>query len=139
MNLQLSRSSDYAIRLMVYLAAADSPPVPRSEIADAQAIPEAYLQKLLPVLVRAGLVSGRRGPRGGFQLARPARRVSLLEVIEAVDGPLALNICVDSGTGCPLSGRCAVHRIWCIANRQLVALREETTVAQLACEAHAPA
>ena len=133
MNLQLSRSSDYAIRLMVHLAAepADTP-VSRADIAAAQGIPEPYLKKLLPALVTAGLVGARRGPRGGFRLARAASGVSLLAVIEAVDGPLALNSCMMSGGECGRAPRCPVHPVWRIANRQLAALLEETNIAQLA-------
>ncbi|MBI2298233.1 MAG: Rrf2 family transcriptional regulator [Armatimonadetes bacterium] len=138
MNLQLSRTSDYAIRLTVFLAGQPAGrPVPQAEIARTQGIPEAYLQKFLPELARAGLVTARRGPRGGYALARDGRLVSVLQVIEAVDGPLALNLCVMHGGPCERIGRCAVHRVWRIAQRQLAALLEETSVLQLAREADA--
>ena len=138
MNLQLSRSSDYAVRLMVHLAAQpDGSPVSQADIASSQQIPEAYLQKLLTGLSKAGLVAGRRGPGGGFVLTQEPRRVSLLNVIEAVDGPVAVNVCVMRGDGCDRLARCPVHRIWRIAQRQLVALLEETSLRELAAEAEA--
>ncbi len=133
MNLQLTRTSDYAIRAVVHLAAQPEVALTsRSQIASAQGIPEAYLHKLLPALVRAGLLATRRGPHGGFRLARPAREVSLLAVIEAVDGPLALNVCVSGGAGCERAEHCPVHPVWRVAHRQLVALLAETTIGQLA-------
>lgn len=138
MNLQLSRSSDYAVRLMVHLASqVDGRPVPQADIASSQQIPEAYLQKLLAALSKAGLVTGRRGPGGGFVLTQEPWRVSLLDVIEAVDGPVALNVCVMRGEGCDRLARCPVHRVWRIAQRQLIALLEETTLRELAAEGNA--
>lgn len=138
MNLQLSRTSDYAVRLMVQLAAEpEGRPVSRTELARTQQIPEAYLPKLLAGLSKAGLVVGRRGPGGGFQLTREPRRVSLLEVIEAVDGPVALNVCVMRGESCERLARCPVHRVWRIAQRQLIALLEETSLRELAAEGEA--
>ena len=135
MNLQLSRTSDYAIRMMVLLAGQPADrPVSRADMAEQQGIPLAYLEKILPPLSRAGLVTARRGPRGGFLLAKPARQVTLLAVIEAVDGPVGLNLCVMAGGRCERSSRCTVHRVWRIAQRQLEALLDETTLAQLACE-----
>jgi len=138
MNLQLSRSSDYAVRLMVHLAAQpDGVPVSQADIAGSQGIPEAYLQKLLTSLSKAGLVVGRRGPGGGFVLTQEPWRVTLLNVIEAVDGPVALNRCVMRGEGCDRLACCPVHRVWRIAQRQLIALLEETTLRELAAEAEA--
>jgi Rrf2 family protein len=74
---------------MVHIAAAKQPtPLASHEIAQAHRIPERFLLKVLKPLVSAGLLHSVKGPRGGYRLAKPAREISMLEVIEAVDGPI---------------------------------------------------
>ncbi|MCC7493885.1 MAG: Rrf2 family transcriptional regulator [Fimbriimonadaceae bacterium] len=137
MNLQLSRTSEYAVRLMVRLAMeSNRKPLAVAELARTQDIPEAYLQKLLPALAKAELVRARRGPGGGFAVARPPAEISLRQVIEAVDGPIGVNSCMLGG-GCHRAVRCPVHRVWRIAQRLLLALLEETDLAMLAAEGQA--
>jgi Rrf2 family protein len=88
--MKLTRSSAYALRALAYLAKQNSAePVPSHVMAaQAQGIPERFLLKLLLPLVGAGILRSVRGPGGGYRLARPAADVSVLEVIEAVDGPI---------------------------------------------------
>ena len=83
MNL-LSQTSEYALRAAVYLARFTDRSAVR-EISDRVGVPGAYLGKVLKELVRAGLVSARRGPGGGVMLAKPAEEISVLEIINAVD------------------------------------------------------
>ena len=79
------------------------------EIGHAQDIPESFLAKILQSLVHAGLAESRRGARGGFALGRPARDISMRAVVEAVDGPIALNACVLYPDDCERSARCAMQ------------------------------
>jgi Rrf2 family protein len=87
--MKLSQASRYAIHALVFMGARkDNQPVASHIVARAQGIPERFLLKILKLLVAARVLQSIKGPNGGYRLARPAREVSLLEVIEAVDGPI---------------------------------------------------
>jgi Rrf2 family protein len=86
---KLSRTASYAIQALVYLAEQDHDhPVGSHIIARDRGMPERFLLKLLRPLVRVRIVDSLKGPNGGYKLARPANRVNLLEVLEAVEGPI---------------------------------------------------
>jgi Rrf2 family protein len=87
---RISAKVDYAMRALVELAAADDRgrPVTAERLADAQGIPQKFLQNILLELRRAGIVESHRGPEGGHALARPADKITVADVIRAVDGPL---------------------------------------------------
>jgi Rrf2 family protein len=87
--MHVSARADYALRAAAELAAAGGQPVKRESLAEAQGIPAPFLEQILLDLKRADLVRARRGPEGGFWLARPAEQITLADVIRAVDGPLA--------------------------------------------------
>jgi len=108
--MQLSRHADYALRIVLDLAPGSSSRI--ADIARRRRAPSAFLAKIARDLIRAGLLRSFRGRKGGVALARPASRITVLQVIEAVDGPLALNRCVPSGAGCPLSRSCPAHPLW---------------------------
>src|SRR3954466_13073548 len=87
--MKLTRACVYALHALAYLAARGrSGPVGSHQIAEARGIPERFLLKVLKPLVSAGVLQSLKGPNGGYRLARPAAEVSLLEVIEAVEGPI---------------------------------------------------
>src|SRR5437868_14076412 len=87
--MKLSHASSYALRALVYLAGRDRTQlVPSALIAQEAGIPELFLLKVLKPLVSARVLVSLRGPTGGYRLARPAETINLLEVIEAVDGPV---------------------------------------------------
>lgn len=87
--MRLTSRTDYALRAALELAAARGTPLTTSEIGGAQAIPASYLGAVLAELRRGGIVKARRGPEGGWTLARDAMAISLADVIRAVDGTLA--------------------------------------------------
>ena len=90
MGLQLTRGGEYAVRAMTYLARFPEGHVASlRDIGRAQDIPESFLAKILQSLVRSGLAVSQRGAHGGFALARPAAGVTMRDIIEAVDGPIA--------------------------------------------------
>lgn len=110
--LRISRKIDYGLRAMIYLASI--PPeqvVPFREIARQMVVPEDFLAKILKTLVDQGLVRSTRGPHGGYALARPAAEINFLEVIEAVEGPIALNVCLDD-EGCGNAAGCTMVSVW---------------------------
>jgi Rrf2 family protein len=116
----LSRKADYGVRAMVDIAR--RPPTARtvvSEIAKRQNIPAFYLAKIVPQLARAGLVHTSLGAAGGISLAAPAEEITLLQIIEAIDGPLTLNLCSVDPSLCEEHSHCSVCRVWRQAQMQL--------------------
>jgi len=101
-------------------------------------IPESFLAKIFQSLVHGGLVVSQRGARGGFSLARPPAEISVREVIEAVDGPIALNGCVLWPDDCRRSADCRMHDVWMLAQRRMMDVLDGVTLAELV-EAPAPA
>ena len=134
--MQLTRAADYAVRVMIHLAA--MPPgtrVNRDSLAAASEVPTHFLSKVLQVLVRARLVVAHRGTSGGFALALPAEQVSVLRVVEAVEGPIALNVCATSGPGCSRQGWCPAHFVWLEAQAALTQVLKNASIARLASQA----
>ncbi|HEX9015240.1 MAG TPA: Rrf2 family transcriptional regulator, partial [Chloroflexota bacterium] len=90
-----------------------------------------FLAKIVPALARAGLLRSYRGSGGGIALGRPPEQITLLDVVEAVDGPIALNMCVMWPDECPRSGTCAVHEVWCDAHASLASRLRGVTISSL--------
>src|SRR5690606_7279989 len=104
------------------------------EIASRQNIPTPFLAKIIAQLSLAGLVTTHRGAGGGVSLARPASDISLLQVIEALEGPIRLNRCTIEPDACPRNGTCPVHGIWAKAQTQLTRLLDVTTFDELSVD-----
>ncbi len=107
--LKISEAASLALHTMVYLAANDRRLVTTHQIGEALQVSEAHLSKVLQRLAKVGLVDSTRGPGGGFKLAKPGEQISLLEVYEAIEGPLAPTNCllstpICSGEKCILGG-----------------------------------
>jgi Rrf2 family protein len=131
--MQITRQADYAVRAVLYLADQhNGHRAPTSQIAREKRIPPSFLAKIVSQLSVAGVVQTSRGARGGVSLARPSHDISLLEVIEAIDGPITLNECVTDPSGCPFGDDCPVNKIWCDAQARLVATLKSTDFALLA-------
>ena len=105
--MQLNRQTDYALRAVLYLAS--HPLANIGEVAEAQFVPQDFLAKIIQKLSRAGIVKTHRGVGGGISLARPPEKINMLEVIEALEGPLALNRCFSHPGECPREYFCAIH------------------------------
>ncbi len=111
--LRISRKIDYGLRAMIYLASiAPGTVVPFREIARQMMVPEDFLAKILKTLVDQGLVRSMRGPHGGYSLARQAGDISVLDVIEAVEGPVAINVCLDGDDPCGKAPACTMVSVW---------------------------
>jgi Rrf2 family protein len=111
--ISISRETDYAARVILHLSL--QPPGSRTtarQIAEQRLIPRALVRRVVTRLSAAGLVVTARGNDGGIALARPAAEISLLEVVEALEGPLALNACTVEPGICPLMPVCTVHDAW---------------------------
>lgn len=131
--MQITRQADYAIRAVMHLAAlGQGGRAPTSQIAVEQKIPSSFLAKIVSRLSISGIVQTSRGARGGVSLARRPEKISLLEVIEVIDGPISLNECVPSPDCCPFSDSCPFHKIFCEAQSELVRKLKSTTFTSLA-------
>jgi Rrf2 family protein len=118
---QITRQADYAVRAALYLARLPAGSrAPTAQIARDQGIPPTFLAKIISQLSVAGIVHATRGARGGVSLARPPAEVSLLEIVEAIDGPVALNECTLNPAACPMSNDCPIRPVWCDARTELV-------------------
>lgn len=109
--MQFTRASDYAVRVVSYLANANGSISRSQSIAGSTQIPESFLAKILGQLSRAGIVRSHRGARGGFSLAVDANAITLLDVVEAMEGPLHLNLC-DMPEPCIYKERCPIQFAW---------------------------
>lgn len=131
--MQLTRAADYAVRVMIHLATL--PPgsrVQRNTLAEATSVPESFMSKVLQGLVRARLISSRRGLDGGFELAVPAGEVSLLQVVEAIEGPVQLNFCLAADQSCERRTSCAAHIVWAEAQAAMTKVLRTAIIANLA-------
>jgi Rrf2 family protein len=127
-KMQITRQADYAVRAVLYLAKlGPDQRAATSQIAQEQKIPPSFLAKIVSQLSVAGLLQTSRGARGGVSLAKPADQISLLEVVEAIDGPIMLNECVaDSGGACTFSEDCPMRPVWCDVQVELVSQLKQT-------------
>lgn len=135
--LAISRQTDYACRILLHLAL--KPPATRvtaAEIAEQRLIPPALIRRIVTSLAVAGLVKTTRGNTGGITLGRPAAEISLLDVVQALEGPVALNPCTIAPAGdpdsCPFIPVCPVHEAWVAARKTLLRELGETNFARLA-------
>jgi Rrf2 family protein len=131
--MQITRQADYAVRAILYLAEhGESARIATSEIGRAQHIPVTFLAKIVAQLAAAGILRSTRGAHGGVTLGRPAEEISLLEIVETIDGPLLLNDCVGDPSACQMGSACAVHHVWCEAQADLVTRLAQTNFGQMA-------
>lgn len=135
MALQITRATEYAVRLLLHLALAEPDQVvPRREIALRWGIPEQFLGKIAQRLARAEIIEIRQGARGGCRLLIPPAELTLLRAVEAAEGAIALNQCVMNPRSCSRTESCPAHRVWVLARDRLRGTLEAVTFAQLAAE-----
>jgi Rrf2 family protein len=137
--LQISRKIDYGLRAMIHLAGL---PVGRvaslQDLSSTLHLPREFLAKILKGLAARGLVRSARGAHGGYQLARPARDVSFLEVIEAVEGPVQLNVCLDHKDRCDVSASCTMYHVWKSGQERMLEVYRRTSLADLVAQEEQP-
>jgi Rrf2 family protein len=130
--MQITRQADYAVRAVLYLARlGPSQRAATSRIAQEQRIPPSFLAKIISQLSIAGLLHTSRGARGGVSLAREAKEITLLDVVEAIDGPILLNECVGEKGLCAFADECPLKPIWCETQEHLVSRLRETRFDEL--------
>ncbi len=137
--MQISRRVDYALRAAIHLSR-QTPERATSvaEMSRLEAIPRKFLEKIIQDLIHAGIVVSRRGAHGGYALSRSASEISFREVMEAVEGPITLNVCVGDPHACSLTLGCSMHHVWSEGQRRLVSLFDETKLSALAAPPSRP-
>ncbi len=132
-TMQVSRKVDYALRAVIYLSQQDgSRPLPAKEIAANRRIPIKFLEKIIRDLMHHGIVRSHRGAHGGYTLSRDPGLITFQQVIEAIEGPISLNVCVAGQEDCSVFSSCNMQRVWQEGQRRVMEYFSETTLADLA-------
>lgn len=131
--MELTRKGEYAIRGIVYLAKQPQGKVVLvSEVADATGVSHTFLAKIFQSFAKLGLVNSFRGTGGGFLLGRPAARITLRQVVEAVEGPIIPNRCLTEEGSCSRETACTVHPVWRKVQGEIAAILDSVTLEDLA-------
>jgi FeS assembly SUF system regulator len=138
--LRLSKFADYGVVVMTAAARAAPAAISAGEVSARTGVPMPTVAKLMSAYARAGLLASRRGVAGGAALARPANAVSLLDMIEVVDGPVGMTSCTHGGGDCQLEGHCAPRPHWDVVNTAVRdALARVTLADMMGAPGEAPA
>jgi Rrf2 family protein len=139
MRLELTRRADYAVRAVLELGRhSGDGPLSAAAIAARTAIPPRFAGQVMGDLVAAGLVEARIGRHGGYRLARPPAAISILDVVEAVEGDVRRLTCVLRGAPCAIDGTCDVHAVFSAAQDALLAELAGASVAATLAAAAPP-
>ncbi|WP_165170921.1 Rrf2 family transcriptional regulator [Adlercreutzia sp. ZJ242] len=132
--MDITRRCDYACRMLRAVCTGQGR-ISVAEIAESEDIPYAFARSIQHDLVKAGFLRTVRGARGGVSMARPLEEVTVLDVLRAVEGTVAISPCSEDPAYCPRSSSCAYHRVWCGADRLLEGYFSDITLADLFGEA----
>ena len=133
---QITRRADYAVRIMVELGNRESDqPLPARTVAQRTGVPQPFLHKIVTALVKEGLVSSFPGPNGGLKLNRPTDQINLRQILEAVEGPLCVNVCLLRPGECPRDITCPVHGFWGRLQTSIMQQLQDATLDKLIAEA----
>jgi Rrf2 family protein len=138
MDMTLSKRGDYVVRSAISLARAFEEGVPRKirEVVSEMEVPQTFASQILADLVRAGVASSRAGRNGGYWLARAPGDISVLEVVEAAEGPLHAERCALGEGPCRWESVCPLHETWSAATAVLRQVLATTTLAELVARDH---
>ncbi|HBK45529.1 MAG TPA: SUF system Fe-S cluster assembly regulator [Xanthomonadaceae bacterium] len=129
--LRVTKLTDYATVVLTVLAARRGEVLSASELAEQAGLESPTVSKLLKPLAQAGLVEGLRGVHGGYRLARPASDITLIEIVEAMEGPLAITECSQDHGQCGIAHQCGVRSNWRLINDVVAEALRGVTLAQM--------
>jgi len=130
--MQITKSEEYGLRGLIFLAQQPPEKVTLvSEVSKDQNIPESFLAKIFQRLSKAGLLRSVRGPNGGFTLKKPAHKITMREIIEALEGPIALSRCLLKKGECEEERLCPLHPVWEEVQQRIVEILDNTTMEDL--------
>jgi len=131
--IRLSRLADYGVVLTTYLARHPSGWQTAAELSTAAALPTPTVAKILKRLAQEGVLESHRGTKGGYALARPAREISVADIVKALDGPIALTECMGSETGsCEIESLCPTRINWRTINDAITDALKSVSIADMA-------
>ena len=137
--MRLTRATDYAVRVLSYLGAQPAGSrVTRQELIDQASVPPAFLNKIIRSLAHAGLVKARPGVNGGCLLAAPPEEISLLRIVESMEGPIDLHICLRDASACGRSRCCSFRSVLAGLQTEIVRALGSVTIADLLRDAQQP-
>lgn len=129
--LRMGKLTDYGIVLMSHLASHRAEQYSAHAIADAVKVPLPTVRKVLKSLSHGGLLVSERGATGGYTLSRPPERISVAEIITALEGPIALTECVSSESHCEQETHCAVQTNWTRINNAVFHALDEVKLSDM--------
>lgn len=128
----ITRATEYAIRTIIYLAKHPKGEIVlKKDICRTQDVTPAFLTKILQPLIKAGVVSSQRGVGGGFLLNKSADEITLLDILEAEEGPLRLNHCLVEKGVCQRDSLCSAHKVWAEAQDSMIEVLQRHSIAEL--------
>lgn len=133
-SMRITQEADYAIRMCCFLSTVEGT-VDAATIADSASVPQRFALKILRKLAHEGVVISRKGASGGYGLKASAEELSILKVVNAIDGELAISKCLSEDYCCsrnPDKEKCRMHRVFCYLNRELTQKLSRLTVADIA-------
>lgn len=137
--IKLGKLTDYAVAVMVQLSREDGAARSAHQLADRTAIPEPTVAKVLKKLTQKKLVESVRGAAGGYRLSRPAAELSVCDVIEALDGPIAIVSCAGGADTCRAESHCPAKGKWLPVNQAIRAALQAVSLADMTRSVAAPA
>lgn len=132
---QINRRTDYAVRMMIELALQADGCLSARHLAQRTNVPKAFLHKIAADLARASLLQTQTGPGGGLSLNLPAEQITMQHILEAMEGPICLNVCLLRPHECPRDQLCPGHDFWGRLQTVIVQQLQATTLADLAADA----
>jgi len=128
----ITRATEYAVRTVIFLAQQPTGDIVlKKDICRTQDVTPAFLTKILQPLIKAGIVSSQRGVGGGFLLAKDPAEVTMLDILQAEEGPLKLNQCLVDTTVCHRDAYCSAHEVWYKAQCEMAKVLREKSIAEL--------
>lgn len=133
--MQITRQTEYAIKTLTELGLVPyGQLISNKVISQRHEIPEEFLHKTIQMLSRAGLVVTQRGVQGGVRLGRPLTEITIADVIAAMEGTIALNVCLSPGYQCPNMGACKVREVLSNAQNAMLAELNKKSLAEIVAE-----
>ncbi|KAA3644731.1 MAG: Rrf2 family transcriptional regulator [Chloroflexi bacterium] len=133
---EISRRADYAVRTMLALGELEEDQrMLAKDVARQMGVPQPFLHKIVADLVNANLVKTFSGPKGGLKIARDAQDINLLNILEAIEGPICINICLQRPKECLRDAICPAHGLWGRLQANIVQQLQQATLSSLVAEA----
>jgi len=128
----ITRATEYAIRTIIFLAQQPKEEIVlKKDICRTQGVTPAFLTKILQPLIKSGIVSSQRGVGGGFLLSKDPREITLLDILQAQEGPLKLNQCLTESGQCDRNDHCPAHEVWHEAQDEMINVLRRYSIAEL--------